>query len=670
MKQRLLRHFSSLNSESFSYLLPGFLIVIAVCLARFAGLLEPFELFYFDLLMNLRLPEAQDERFFLINIDEEDMAAMGNPSTIPTEEWVSLLNEIQTYEPAVIGFKVLTDLIEDGPENQALNDLIAQQENIIVPEKILPPFIYPLSKVDNSRVGFVDALPDRDAKLRRSLLGSNDIKEGEFKFSFTLLLAKHYLEARGHMLTNGEVDKSAMKFGETEIPRLYPNTGGYSKIDNGGVQALVNYRNGKTPFKEVSLQEFKDKQFNSSDLAGKIIIIDTSNPRLRFSISTPLNSQMDSLEVSAHFTSQIISATLDGRPFIKASQEVYEYILVGTFGFTFVFVVSISGITPRYLLALSLFCTFLFLILGYFSLIALGYWLVLVPQGMIILPWNFLYSLIYIQKAGEQIRIEEENKRNEEKSKIETERIRMEEARERSEERIRMEEKLKREEERNKYLMDIKEERKRTIDHAIKAILNGPLQKLSIILNTVRETQELNRITAPLERLSLQIRGVGKDLQKNFLEDEERLYLNDDCTLDIKNELHELFYLVYSETLRRDFFAFKLARKVRSFEPIRVEVSCDLKKDLCRFLEESLCNIGKHSPDTSKISVSGKCLNDYYELMIENELSLLNNIDISSKKMREGEGTRQAKRLATKIDGQFFRYYLRHKVVCILKWKL
>ncbi|MEM6807029.1 MAG: CHASE2 domain-containing protein, partial [Bacteroidota bacterium] len=564
----------------------------------------------------------------------------------------------------------LTDLIEDGPENQALNDLIAQQENIIVPEKILPPFIYPLSKVDNSRVGFVDALPDRDAKLRRSLLGSNDIKEGEFKFSFTLLLAKHYLEARGHMLTNGEVDKSAMKFGETEIPRLYPNTGGYSKIDNGGVQALVNYRNGKTPFKEVSLQEFKDKQFNSSDLAGKIIIIDTSNPRLRFSISTPLNSQMDSLEVSAHFTSQIISATLDGRPFIKASQEVYEYILVGTFGFTFVFVVSISGITPRYLLALSLFCTFLFLILGYFSLIALGYWLVLVPQGMIILPWNFLYSLIYIQKAGEQIRIEEENKRNEEKSKIETERIRMEEARERSEERIRMEEKLKREEERNKYLMDIKEERKRTIEHAFEAIHNGPLQELSIILKTVRDTQELNRITAPLERLSLQIRGVGKDLQKNFLEDEERLYLNDDCTLDIKNELHELFYLVYSETLRRDFFAFKLARKVRSFEPIRVEVSCDLKKDLCRFLEESLCNIGKHSPDTSKISVSGKCLNDYYELMIENELSLLNNIDISSKKMREGEGTRQAKRLATKIDGQFFRYYLRHKVVCILKWKL
>ncbi|MEM9119916.1 MAG: CHASE2 domain-containing protein [Cyanobacteria bacterium P01_F01_bin.56] len=632
MKKRFPRQPFSLNSESFGYLLPGFLIVIAVCLARFSGLLEPFELFYFDLLMNLRLPEAQDERFFLINIDEDDMAAMGNPSTIPTEEWVNLLNEIQTYEPAVIGFKVLTDLIEDGPENQALNDLIAQQDNIIVPEKILPPFIYPLSQVDDSRVGFVDALPDRDNKLRRSLLGSRDVKEDTFKFSFTLLLAKHYLEARGHKLINGEVDESAMQFGDTEIPRLYPNTGGYSKIDNGGVQAIVNYRNGQTPFKKVSLQEFKTKQFEPSDLTEKIVIIDTSIPRLRFSISTPLNSQVDSLEVSAHFISQIISSTLDDRPLIKASKEVCEYVLFGLFGLFFIVATSVSKIKPNVLLISSLGCFLLFFSIGYFSFASFGYWLVLAPQGITMLLWNLVYSLIYSQRAGERIRMEET-------LKIETERARA-------------------------------DDRKRTIERAFEAIHNGPLQELSIMLKGLQDNKEFPDITEPLKKLSQDIRNIGKNLEQNFLESEESLYLNEDCTLDLNNELHELFYLVYSETLERDFPVFRSAKKIRSFDPIRIEICHDTKRDLCRFLEESICNIGKHSPKTSKISVLGKWSKEFYELIIENELSSLNNMTVSSIDTREGEGTRQARRLAMKIDGQFFRYYMRHKVVCILKWKL
>ena len=172
----------------------GTSILLGVLLARFFGVLEPLELLCFDLLLKLRWPESTDERILLIEIDANDISDMGNSPRISTQELINLVNQIQEYEPTAIGFNILTDLIDESDKYSAdLSELIANQENIIISERFLPPFIYPLPGIESERIGFVDILPDQDLRIRRLILGSEDIQREEiFKFSFSLLLAKLY----------------------------------------------------------------------------------------------------------------------------------------------------------------------------------------------------------------------------------------------------------------------------------------------------------------------------------------------------------------------------------------------------------------------------------------------------------------------------------------------
>ena len=174
-----------------------------------------------------------------------------------------------------------------------------------------------------------------------------------------------YLEDAGYILENGTLDESAMRFETIEIPRIYPNTGGYNRIDHGGIQTLVNYRSGKSPFRKITLNEFKAGVFYPQDIEDKVIIIGVTDPRRRFGgLTTPLHSQIDGLEMTAHFTSQIMSAVLDNRPLIETWDDVYEYIFLLISGIPIIVLTwkteirlhnlfSVSGLTALLILTIS-----------------------------------------------------------------------------------------------------------------------------------------------------------------------------------------------------------------------------------------------------------------------------------------------------------------------------
>ncbi|MFN4876548.1 MAG: sensor histidine kinase, partial [Aphanizomenon sp.] len=130
--------------------------------------------------------------------------------------------------------------------------------------------------------------------------------------------------------------------------------------------------------------------------------------------------------------------------------------------------------------------------------------------------------------------------------------------------------------------------------------------------------------------------------------------------------LPEILYQVYTYTLERDFPCFKtLKLKIHSFEPIdESSLSIENKRGLCRFLEEALCNVGKHAIGITCLQVNYSVEKGLYTLrIIDNGLGIY--------PLKEGWGTKQFKNLAKQIQGKFRRVHLENQgTICELSWPL
>ena len=195
------------------------------------------------------------------------------------------------------------------------------------------------------------------------------------------------------------------------------------------------------------------------------------------------------------------------------------------------------------------------------------------------------------------------------------------------------------------------DERQRTIEQTFNTIHNGPLQTLASLLRRLRDRNlPSEQLFATLENLNAEIRGVGEHLKQEALTQEESLYLRDGLKLDLKLPLHELLYEVYSHTLERsDFSRFATLKTSCYFEPIeRRPLSLDRKRDLCRFVEEALCNVGKHAEAATHLEVTGTHHQNWYRLRVsDNGMGTVASV--------AGEGTKYARKLATRLRGTFKR---------------
>ena len=132
----------------------------------------------------------------------------------------------------------------------------------------------------------------------------------------------------------------------------------------------------------------------------------------------------------------------------------------------------------------------------------------------------------------------------------------------------------------------------------------------------------------------------------------------------MQDPIHEVLYQVYSHTLERDFPCFKtLLLKVRSFDPIDDRsLSIEQKQGLCRFLEEALCNVGRHAVGVTRLEVTYTQKEGWYILSIIDD-----GVGILSSK--EGRGTQQLRNLAAQLKGKFRRLPVSpHGTLCELSW--
>lgn len=606
--------------------LPGIVAIGLIVLLRLSGALQSIEWVTFDSFLRLRPSEPMDERIVIVGIDEADIQRIGN-YPIPDREIAQLLRTLQKYQPRVIGLDIVRDLPVE-PGHAELVATFKDIKNLILVEKVIPISIKPPPDLPPEKIGFIDYLSDDDGKVRRAILGINTPgNDKKYVFSLPLRLAETYLKAEGIELSNGIRDREAMRFGSTELPRFFPNSGGYAGSDDFGVQILLNYRNGRERFRRLSLQDIKDIEAatgNSNvlrDIFGdRIVLIGITAPSIKDFINTSAIGNLQppgkiyGVEFHAHVASQIVSAVLDGRPVLKTWSQGWEYIWIVAWGVLAIYLGRLTQSPLKnlvYVAAASLGLVGI----GYAFIIG-GWWIPVAPALLVLVVNGAILNTFdrYDRFLRFQIEI-----------------------------------------------------RQHTIERTFVIIHNGPLQTLANILRHVQDQDlEPNQLVEELKNLNCEIREVGEYLKLEALDRKESLRLGSGLILDLKLPIRDLLYEVYSHTLQRNFPSFKTLKvKAYSFEPIEEQyLSLEQKRELCQFLEEALCNVGKHAKKLTRLSATGSSNEGWYTLSIKD-----NGSSICSA--YEGRGTKQCLNLAKKLKGKFKRTCLGEKgTLCELTWPI
>ncbi len=599
--------------------LPGMVVIGLVIIARVTGLMQPLEWLAFDSFLSLRPQEPIDERILIVGINEDDIRSVGT-YPIPDREIGFILRKLQSYSPRVIGIDIFRDL-PVSPGNSELVAAFKDIKNLVAIEKVLPEKIDPPPALPAEKVCFADQLTDTDGKLRRSLLATPTQKG--YKLSLSLCLAKVYLADQGIGLDNGIRDREAMRFGNTELPRVFPNSGGYVRTDAGGVQILLNFRSGQERFRMISLGDIKTGKFDPKWIRDRIVIIGMTAPSVKDFITTsaitstkPATGRVYGLEIQAHASSQILSAVLDSRPLLNTWSEGWEYIWIIGWGILGIGLARLTKFPLRNMTAVGI--ASISLIGVSYLLLTYGWWVPVTP-AILVLAFNGIgMTALYQYDQAWRSRINA---------------------------------------------------RQAIIERTFETIHNGPLQTLAKALKSVRDQdlppQELlPELEKELEKLNHELRGIYEFLQREPLTQDRSLYLGKGLELNLQEPLHDILYQVYSHSLERDFPCFKTLRVgIRTFEPIDDQhLSIEEKLGLCRFLEEALCNVGKHALGITRLEVTCTKHEGWYTLSIIDD-----GLGINSS--REGRGTQQFRNLARQLKGKFRRSQLSPRgTLCELSW--
>jgi len=251
--------------------------------------------------------------------------------TLPDQALDDLLKVLNQHQARLIGL----DFIRDFPAQSELAARLKQTQNLFAICKITADDrgeevtgVSPPPEVPIERVGFANALDDDGGRFqRRQLLLQPPGQLCDIDESLSSVMARKYLEEEGKAYTSpfddeGYIDKT-MQFGNTSIPPLYGDGSGYRdrNYQLEGYQALINFRtpNGDAR-KFARMESFKDVLENkvpAEAIRDRIILIGfTAKTSTDADIWHTPYGEIPGVFLHGQMISQLISATLDGRPLI------------------------------------------------------------------------------------------------------------------------------------------------------------------------------------------------------------------------------------------------------------------------------------------------------------------------------------------------------------------
>jgi CHASE2 domain-containing sensor protein len=632
----------------------GYVLIAGFIAARWLGVFSSMELVALDFFLRHRPAEGEDEHVVIVLIDRDSIQKGDNVSD---HQIVQLLKFILAAEPAAVGLNLFREDAVDVPGRSELIQLFEIHDNLIGVQKALPPkAIQPLRGIPDmiaeEQFGLNDVPIDRDGRIRRVFVGtylpqsqSQAPENYPFKFSFSFKLAETFLANHGYSVENSPYDPNSLSFLQTQsgqyhqLPRLTTTFGGYVRDKNvGQLQTLLNFRSGNRTFEVFDAIDLLAGELDPENFKDKVVIIGgtdsffprflpvsaVSNPIAQYNVAQEITPRFGILgaELEAHASSQIINSVLYNRPLIRAVHPFFEDILIVLAGITGILIGNAFQQTPTtirnaFLLLVSIV---LWLIISYLLLCSLGIWLPIIPTSFILATTGITYIAFY---QSERLAIMEANK--------------------------------------------LEEERRKAIERTFNSIHAGPLQTLAGLLRNVRDGKlDQDYLLGDLEFLNREIRSIGERLRQDAIEDVYFVDNRRDIKLDLNHPMNEVFYEIYNLCLQKDLPGFQTI-KIRSvaFDAFNCQfLPLEMKRKLCLFLQESLENVGKHALGTTKLIVTGKVMEEFYTLSVED-----NGPGLTSSHV--GEGTQFFFRLEEDLRGKYSRISKpTGGTVCKLSWAL
>jgi len=173
-----------------------------------------------------------------------------------------------------------------------------------------PPIAPPRFLEGTDQVAFPDIPGDPNGIVHRALLYYSNEDTTEFSLSFRL--AVRYLREEKIYPTNDPDQPDFLRLGDTVIPRIQPDHGGYHQVDAGGYQYMLNYSLGHGGFPSFTLEELYSNSIPAEALRGKIALIGTDSSTVKdefytaYSAGLPGNPFILGVELHAHATHQLI----------------------------------------------------------------------------------------------------------------------------------------------------------------------------------------------------------------------------------------------------------------------------------------------------------------------------------------------------------------------------
>lgn len=584
-------------------------MIACVIVARLTGSLQVLEWIAFDQVMRSRPSESADSHILIVGINEHDIKTVGS-YPIPDTHLAKLLQRLQHDRPKAIGVDIFRDLTT-GSNRAELAKVFSNSSNIIGIEMALSPNlrVKPPPELSLEQIGLADVVIDSDGKLRRSLLASK--VEGKTRYSFALLLAALYLKPQA--MQQGSRASDPIQFGAVVLPRLSKNTGGYVNAKTGGNQVLVNFRASPQPFTIVSLTDVLNDKVSSELIRDRIVLIGMTAPSVNdiFMTSatqgTILSNALNNAEqyqwlYGVEYQAHAISQM------IHAVLEDRPLIRSWLEGWEYIWIVSwgLLGIALGLMLRspwktlFSLAISSIGLVLICYGLIILGWWIPLVP------------ALLTLCAAGLTTSFFDRDARI------------------------------------------LLEQRSLTLKRTYDAVHNGPLQTLAAILRTLDESP----LRSQLESLNQELRSVYESMKQELLSGESRY---------IQTPITELLYQIYEETIQRDLPGFASLQVCipPNFDLLKdCALTSEQKQGLCNFLQEALCNVGKHAIAATRLDVI--CSHEHNQW----SLQVLDDGKTDHRNGHIGRGTEQARELARSLGGKFDRRFRSSQgVACELTWR-
>jgi adenylate cyclase len=302
--------------------------------ARATGLLTGLELTAFDLLLQLRPLQEQEQRIVLVMLKEADVQAL-DQAPVSDQVMANLITKIKQQNPRVVGLDFYRNIPLE-PGRQQFLQVVASTPNLVGIEKIVAdkavesvPGNQVLAK--NQQLAASDIVLDPDGRVRRGLLFLSR-PDGTVRESLALRLALDYLSGQG---IEPDPNAEALTLNGVKFPMFSGSEGGYVAADAGGYQMIHNPRSNREPFVQVSFLDVLENRIPPGLLTDKVVLIGNGAAGDADFFFTSHSNGFDTrvkpisgVELHASLTSQIISAALDGRPLIHGSSPLIDGILI------------------------------------------------------------------------------------------------------------------------------------------------------------------------------------------------------------------------------------------------------------------------------------------------------------------------------------------------------